>query len=113
MSTACGAQCNLISAGGFGVASGRRGSMADAYKAQLQYERAVNERYRVELRRRMEEDNLIVRQVTAQTRSSFWTGSSVQTKKPPDIIQPLIGRVALAIDDDVLGRNFYIGSYFQ
>jgi DNA helicase-2/ATP-dependent DNA helicase PcrA len=76
----------------------------------LQYERAVNERYMHEVNRLVADDQAVAREITAQQRNGQWLGTSLTLGSGP-LVKPLHGRVALDLDDPVLGRSFYIGSY--
>ena len=77
---------------------------------ELQYERAVNEQYMNEVKRLVDEDNAVAREITASQRNSQWLGNSIRLGNGP-LIRPFHGRVALDLHDPILGRGFYIGSY--
>jgi len=77
----------------------------------LAYEQSVNERY---LRQVESSANDAWRglDTVAAPANTAWTGDGPKKPRPKGPAIPLIGRVALATDDEELGRSFYVGGGF-
>ena len=77
----------------------------------LAYEQSVNERY---LRQAESSANDAWRglDTVAAPANTGWTGDGPKKPRPKGPAIPLIGRVALATDDEGLGRSFYVGGGF-
>lgn len=77
----------------------------------LAYEQSVNERY---LRQVESSANDAWRglDTVAAPANTGWTGDGPKKPRPKGPAIPLIGRVALATDDEELGRSFYVGGGF-
>ncbi len=71
-------------------------------------ERAVNERYRLELHRWLQDQMARVRGQPA-SRSQFWTNPGSRVQHLDNAEGPLVGRVALDAADEHLGDGFYVG----
>lgn len=86
------------------------GNAADGSKAeQLTHERAVNEQYV----RLMEKRSSQPLAGAVAPRNSIWVGQAPRMQLSPSLVQPLYGRVALDHRDDLLGTDFYIGTYYE
>ncbi len=74
----------------------------------LQHERAVNQRYLDVLGKRIEDPNLRGAAVSRFENAGI-VGRSVKPTVTAQSYGPLVGRVALSVEDAVLGTDFYIG----
>ena len=77
----------------------------------LAYEQSVNERYLREAESSANDAWRGLDTVAAPTNTG-WTGDGPKKPRPKGPAIPLIGRVALATDDEGLGRSFYVGGGF-
>lgn len=78
--------------------------------AELAYERSNNERYLAEHDRTLRD----VREIRVQTggrRNGIWLGTIENRIPIARGVEPLAGRVALDLDDPLLGTSFYIGNW--
>jgi DNA helicase-2/ATP-dependent DNA helicase PcrA len=85
------------------------------HQVSLEAERAVNERYLRAMEDMVSRQHLIA-QRKATSRNQQWTNpGSDQSRTPVTGVTaaPLVGRVALGVDDQLLGDGFYIGSWHQ
>lgn len=80
--------------------------------AALQAERAVNELYQRKMRDSIAGQVRVARE-RATTRNQLWTNPVIPTPLAQLVLIPLVGRVALAHEDTLLGRGFYIGPWHQ
>jgi len=78
------------------------------YEDILALEQATNEKY-LETSQREKKRLDVVREVTALPRNSQLHGTQANVG-PSEATTRLIGRVAIDIDDPILGKTFYIGS---
>lgn len=81
-------------------------------KAELDAERAVNERYQREQEAWLERTKGAPKAVVLP-RSSEWTGAVPKAAPGPSVVGPVVGRVALLDEDELLGRDFYIGTWYR
>ncbi len=80
--------------------------------AGLEAERAVNELYQRKMRDAIARQERIARGQTT-TRNQLWTSPGAPSTMAGLVVTPLVGRVALGVDDSLLGRGFYIGPWHQ
>ena len=80
--------------------------------AALQAERAVNELYQRKMRDSIAGQVRVARE-RATTRNQLWTNPVIPTPLAQLVLTPLVGRVALAHVDALLGQGFYIGPWHQ
>jgi len=84
------------------------------HEATLATERAVNELYLSQMAEAVRRQVKAAKEVPLP-RNNQWTSPGSESKIPIRKIEvdPLIGRVALDVDDALLGSGFYIGSWHQ
>lgn len=71
-------------------------------------ERAVNERYRRLLEQMVERSPELAKVVGASD-GARWTGTGPKTGVSRSVVSPVVGRVGLHEEDDMLGKSFYVG----
>jgi hypothetical protein len=79
----------------------------------LAAERAVNERYRTQLKQDLEKISNAVAQHTSLSRNSIWSSGTISAGKHRGEIHPVVGRVALPPADDTVDGELYIGPQIQ
>ncbi len=83
----------------------------DVHDKELNFERAVNERYQRALREALSRARHIGGDLT-RARNEIWVGAAPQMPAPKTA-SAFVGRVAFDVDDDQLGRGFYIGCWYE
>ena len=79
----------------------------------LDFERAVNERYRQSVERQIKADLQEIANITALSRNKQWTSGSAVVPRVSDSTYVVSGRVSLDCTDEFLGNSFYIGTTYQ
>ena len=79
----------------------------------LAAERAVNERYRTQLKQDLERISTAVAQTTSLSRNSIWASGTISTGKLRGEIHPVVGRVAIDPADNPVDGELYIGPQIQ
>ena len=74
--------------------------------ADIATERSRNERYLALLR----DETNVPQQTVAGPRNTIWTNTADRTRARGVQVLPLAGRVGLELEDELLGRSFYVGS---
>ncbi len=85
--------------------------MFDEFSEYLEAERGVNEEYLRRLRAWYADLDDIARRM-AIPQNTVWGGGIPNPKPAETVIRPLIGRVGLDHEDALLGRDYYIGSWY-
>ncbi|MDQ6613317.1 MAG: AAA family ATPase [Actinomycetota bacterium] len=83
----------------------------DVHDKELISERAVNERYQRALMEALGRARQIGRNLT-RARNEIWVGAAPKVPAPRTA-SALVGRVAFDVDDEQLGRGFYIGCWYE
>jgi hypothetical protein len=86
--------------------------MPDEFSDDLEAERGVNEEYLRRLQQWHDALDDIARKM-AVPQNTVWGGRIPSAKPAETVIRPLIGRVGLDHEDDLLGRDFYIGGWYR
>lgn len=79
----------------------------------LDFERAVNERYRQSVERQINDDLQEIANITALSRNTQWTSGSAVVPRVSASTYVVSGRVSLDCTDEFLGNSFYIGTTYQ